>query len=77
MAQLFGKAFMILAKVVQTCTESQRSYGNASSLFKLVFIAVGVFGTNLLSHRYMLEKAKVMTGLTYVSLALTVHTPSR
>ena len=60
MAQFYGKVLTTALQARFACTDNESTWLVAVALHILIFHVVGVLVTNLLSHRYMVEKAKVM-----------------
>ena len=61
-----GKVCAQVLYLASICTPNRSVQQVTSSLGGILAFGICILGTNLLSHRYMLEKAKVMTALTYV-----------
>jgi len=58
--QLFGN-MMVTGAALYTCPNSNLTYLALESFFNVPFIGISVVGSNFLCHRYLLEKASIMT----------------
>ena len=64
--QLLSNIVVTLSSLGTNCASIDATYYIGSNVNYLTLYGVSVIGTNILCHRYLLEKAKIMTNL-YVS----------
>jgi hypothetical protein len=64
-AQFLGKVCATAFSAVSICTTSLFTFQLMNFLFNVFFFGIVNVGTNILSHRYMLEKASTINALTY------------
>jgi hypothetical protein len=59
--QVVGNLGALASQAAYMCTTSTTVFASAVALNILVTFGISAIGTNLLCHRYLLEKAKVMS----------------
>jgi hypothetical protein len=59
--QVIGSLFSLAILPLGICTASAAVFASATSLLFLNGFGISILGTNLLCHRYLLEKAKAMS----------------
>ena len=58
MVQLIGNLLVMVASYAYSCRHE-----NYEKVFAWVYLGISVISTNVLCHRYLLEKARVMCSL--------------
>jgi hypothetical protein len=59
--QVAGNLLVLATNSMLACAASHMSYTSGRTLFQMSLFGISIFGTNLLCHRYLLEKAKAMS----------------
>jgi len=73
--QLLANAVVTASVLGQNCASIDATYYLGSNVTYLTSYGVSVIGTNVLCHRYLLEKANAMTNL-YVATSVATLLPS-
>jgi hypothetical protein len=74
--QWLANIFVAVSVTSAGCTSSQKVWGVATVLGFFSMFGLSIIGTNLLCHRYLCEKARIMIKL-YVGRALSSHPAPR
>ena len=61
--KMLGRMGITVTNSIYICTPSISTHAVAFVFYGFFLVIVSTIGTNLLAHRYMLEKAKVVTAL--------------
>jgi hypothetical protein len=59
--QVLGNIIVLATNSGYICTASSTVYSSLVLLYMGALFGISILGTNLLCHRYLLEKAKVMS----------------
>ena len=73
--QLLANAVVTASSLGTNCASIDATYYLGSNVSYLTSYGVSVIGTNVLCHRYLLEKANAMTNL-YVATSVATLLPS-